>query len=387
MVKQNNQKRILFLTSRKEFVNKIQQKALNFADSKGQSLQYKLEFITDKNIFKKQLDINKILGRFDLIIVYSFRAIIPKNVIEFLEQNNIPILNVHFSLLPQFPGALPIQATLLSQKTDFGITIHKLVEKVDAGDIFMQIQVDHNLLGYSAFDIFNDLEQVFIALFKEFLTSKGGILPSKDRLQQTFNNLPNFANVPDKGKGIQIKYYPANTKQNTWIQAISDPKNYKPQRTEKFYANYAPFSLANNINVSFLDFKKLTANEIVARVRAFYREPIARANVKFLNRETVLLLHKVFPIDSNAMYRLGSRIITSDPEVCRAMKLLKRLNSQGVINLNRIKPGQVLFVKKAGLVAGTYLGPVYIYEAGLQNKKVLKGVELLSLKGKLQEFI
>ncbi|MFA4890300.1 MAG: methionyl-tRNA formyltransferase [Candidatus Paceibacterota bacterium] len=68
----------------------------------------------------------------DLFIVADYGKIIP------LEILNIPkygALNVHPSLLPKFRGPSPIQSFILSDEEETGVTIIKIDEEVDHGDI------------------------------------------------------------------------------------------------------------------------------------------------------------------------------------------------------------------------------------------------------------
>ena len=58
-----------------------------------------------------------------------------------LKLPNILPINVHFSLLPKYRGASPIQSALLHGDISSGITIIKMSESLDAGDIISSIGV------------------------------------------------------------------------------------------------------------------------------------------------------------------------------------------------------------------------------------------------------
>jgi len=51
-------------------------------------------------------------------------------------------INVHFSLLPQYRGASPVQSALLSDDKFTGVTIFQLVEELDAGPIYEQKKIE-----------------------------------------------------------------------------------------------------------------------------------------------------------------------------------------------------------------------------------------------------
>jgi methionyl-tRNA formyltransferase len=68
----------------------------------------------------------------DLIVVVAYGMILPQAVL------NIPIhgcINVHGSLLPRWRGAAPIQRALMAGDQKTGVTIMKIIYKLDAGDM------------------------------------------------------------------------------------------------------------------------------------------------------------------------------------------------------------------------------------------------------------
>ncbi len=52
-----------------------------------------------------------------------------------------PCLNLHFSLLPRHRGAAPIAWAILSGDAQAGVTLHHMVEAIDAGDVVAQLAV------------------------------------------------------------------------------------------------------------------------------------------------------------------------------------------------------------------------------------------------------
>ena len=50
----------------------------------------------------------------------------------------LPMVNVHPSYLPMGRGAWPMPIAILKKMTQSGVTIHKIVEQLDAGDILLQ---------------------------------------------------------------------------------------------------------------------------------------------------------------------------------------------------------------------------------------------------------
>ncbi len=74
-------------------------------------------------------------------ILASFGKIVPNEV---LQAFNNGIINVHPSLLPKYRGPSPIEAAILNNDTQTGVSIMKLVQEVDAGAIFSQVTLDLN---------------------------------------------------------------------------------------------------------------------------------------------------------------------------------------------------------------------------------------------------
>ncbi len=75
----------------------------------------------------------------DLNVVVAYGQIIPSSIIYHPRYNSI---NVHFSLLPKYRGASPVQWAILNGEKRTGITIFELNEKMDEGDILTQEEVD-----------------------------------------------------------------------------------------------------------------------------------------------------------------------------------------------------------------------------------------------------
>lgn len=74
----------------------------------------------------------------DVSFVVSYGKIIPQNIIQL---HKIGMLNIHFSLLPKYRGAAPIQWALLNGEKETGVTIFWIDKNLDTGDIFLQEKV------------------------------------------------------------------------------------------------------------------------------------------------------------------------------------------------------------------------------------------------------
>lgn len=68
-------------------------------------------------------------------VVVAYGKIFPKALIDAFPQG---VLNVHYSLLPKYRGATPLEAALLAGERETGVTVQKMAEELDAGDIVAQ---------------------------------------------------------------------------------------------------------------------------------------------------------------------------------------------------------------------------------------------------------
>ena len=78
--------------------------------------------------FKEKIKILEV----DFLIVVAYGKILPKWL---LQLPSVSSINIHFSLLPKYRGASPIQSALLNGDKETGITFIEMSEKLDSGNI------------------------------------------------------------------------------------------------------------------------------------------------------------------------------------------------------------------------------------------------------------
>jgi len=71
----------------------------------------------------------------EIIVVVAYGRILPKTILDLAPYG---CLNVHYSLLPKYRGAAPAAWTIIKGESTAGVTTMKLVEKMDAGPIYLQ---------------------------------------------------------------------------------------------------------------------------------------------------------------------------------------------------------------------------------------------------------
>jgi methionyl-tRNA formyltransferase len=74
----------------------------------------------------------------DLAVVVGFGQILSQKLLDLPKQGTI---NVHFSLLPKYRGASPIQAAIINGEEKTGISTMFLVKKLDSGPVLLQREI------------------------------------------------------------------------------------------------------------------------------------------------------------------------------------------------------------------------------------------------------
>tara|TARA_X000000368_G_scaffold350433_1_gene290751 strand:+ start:521 stop:1444 length:924 start_codon:yes stop_codon:yes gene_type:complete len=199
-----------------------------FAKEKGISIY------TPNNLNSNYIieDLNKLKP--DLIVVMGYGLKLPNKVL------NIPKLgciNIHVSLLPRWRGAAPIEHAILSGDQDTGVTIFKLVEKMDAGPIIAQesVMIDNQI---NKEDLTKRLNNVGIKLLKSVLPI---IFNQKIDYKTQNDNKATYANkitsdirrlnFNENVKSVYNKIRAFSPKPGAWF-------NYKKERIKIIKSNF-----------------------------------------------------------------------------------------------------------------------------------------------------
>lgn len=148
------------------------------------ALEGKIGILQPEKIKKDTLAFEKIKSLDpDLIVVVAYGQIIPSSIIYLPKYHSI---NVHFSLLPKYRGASPVQWAILNGETKTGVTIFELNEKMDEGDILVQEEVEI-LSGEKAFELESRLAEKGAKLLIKTISEIDRIKPVKqDHSQATY---------------------------------------------------------------------------------------------------------------------------------------------------------------------------------------------------------
>lgn len=167
----------------------------------------------------------------DLIVVAAFGQILPKSV---LDIPRLGCINVHGSLLPKLRGASPMQAAVLEGLDESGVTIMRMAEGLDTGDMISRCVCDirgmdytevsellskagadllaetipHIADGTAVYEVQNDAEATYAGMIKKTdgFTSFDEPAEVIERKIRAFIEWPACYSYLD---GLQVKFYKA----------------------------------------------------------------------------------------------------------------------------------------------------------------------------------
>lgn len=118
---------------------------------------------------------------FDLGVVIAFGMIFPKEILDKF------FVNVHFSALPKWRGASPVQSSILAGEAKNSITFQRMVSDLDAGDVLMQESFD--VSGMTTGEVWEDFSYKTASMMPKFLRDffEGNIVPKvQEESEATF---------------------------------------------------------------------------------------------------------------------------------------------------------------------------------------------------------
>lgn len=125
---------------------------------------------------------------FDMLITAAYGQILPQEVLDLSKVNNI---NVHASLLPKHRGGAPIHRSIINGDKTTGVTIMKMVYKMDAGCMYakQEVEIDEQI---NTTELFNKLQYVgrdlLLKGLPDLLDNKlEGIEQNEDEATYSFN--------------------------------------------------------------------------------------------------------------------------------------------------------------------------------------------------------
>ena len=117
---------------------------INKSPVQGISETLNLDFRTPEDLSDNHQEFEFIKNlNADLAIVVAYGQIIPQNYLNLTKKG---FINIHASILPKWRGAAPIQRSIMNLDSEIGISIMKIVEKLDSGPVsnIHKIKLDQN---------------------------------------------------------------------------------------------------------------------------------------------------------------------------------------------------------------------------------------------------
>lgn len=129
-----NKKHEVLLVVTKPDAQKNRGKKVSPSEVKTKALELGLEVSTPERVKGNVGLIDMLRGlKPEAIAVTAYGKILPKEILDIPKYGCI---NVHASLLPKFRGAAPVQRAILAGETETGVTIMRMAEGMDTGDMF-----------------------------------------------------------------------------------------------------------------------------------------------------------------------------------------------------------------------------------------------------------
>jgi methionyl-tRNA formyltransferase len=125
---------------------------------------HKLPLFQTDNINREEQLLKSLEGA-DLIIVLAFAQFLGQKI---LNLPKIGPFNIHTSLLPKYRGAAPIQYAILNGEKFTGVSIQRMVKKMDAGDLVYSHKVPIGLDETSG-ELFERLKKEVVTATERFL--------------------------------------------------------------------------------------------------------------------------------------------------------------------------------------------------------------------------
>ena len=168
---------------------------INKSPIQGISETLNIDFRSPSNLKGNQEEYNYLKElNADLAIVVAYGQIIPNN---FLGLTKKGFINIHGSILPNWRGAAPIQRSIMNLDNETGISIMKIVEKLDSGPVCNAYKIKLNI-NQNTQDI---SEKLSILAAEKILDNIDDILDDKAKFVEQDHSKATYAKKIEKKEG------------------------------------------------------------------------------------------------------------------------------------------------------------------------------------------
>ena len=173
-----------------------------------------IEFLRKKNIsvveYQNKTLSYKIAKKFDFIISFGYRKIVPRQVIKKLKR---PIINLHISYLPYNRGAHPNFWSFVNN-TPKGVTIHEVDKGIDSGKIIYRKKLNLRVTKLSTFKstykiLIKAIEGLFKKNYKAIINKK--YRPKKQLMLTKLNLKRDLKKIPNWNQTIKNFFFTHKT--------------------------------------------------------------------------------------------------------------------------------------------------------------------------------
>lgn len=120
-------------------------------------------------------------ARADVAAVVAYGALLPADALQLVPNGWV---NLHFSLLPAFRGAAPVQRMIQAQEPDFGVSIFQIDQGLDTGPLLAQRRFDvgtHPTAGEALCVLAEQSAPYFSKILAEFVAGQITPTPQVDK--------------------------------------------------------------------------------------------------------------------------------------------------------------------------------------------------------------
>ena len=216
---------------------------------------------------------------FDFLVVSAYGKILPEWL---LDKARVAPINIHFSLLPKYRGASPIQSAILDNESKTGISIMEMTNGLDEGPVYSSYE--HEIL---ISDSKIDLEEKLVVLCTQNL--------GKD-LRDIYSK--NITPVPQRND--EASYCKKIDKLSGLINFSAESAEMIFQKYKAFFGWPGIYFIKNNIVINIHGLREFDKSEYshMDKQFKFIKNGLA---VKTIDK-TIVITHLEFP---------GKRIISS----------------------------------------------------------------------------
>ncbi len=169
-------------------------RGLSLENNYFQDIPPNIELFQPSSLDDKELEEALKKYEIDMLVVVAYGKIIPEWLLKLPKHG---CLNVHFSLLPKWRGASPIQRAIQNGDKETGISFMQLEKEMDTGPVYKQIKIPLRRVDF--FEVEQMLVQESLANLNEVVF---------DIVQNSLKSLPQddnaatYANKIDKSEGL-----------------------------------------------------------------------------------------------------------------------------------------------------------------------------------------